>query len=558
MATSMANLTIFASLHRLHHPSALPQNLVRLAHLVLPGSGEQIMPRNLLEHRIRKVAEFLRNSQPLALYSSSPAVMPSPSLPHPLLRASRALSVTACFMLAGHLAAAPAAPNYEKEIKPLLKARCYACHGALKQKAGAAPRYGRRRCAKAATTGTCLRTGSCAASRTSQHHRPGRAHATRGRGSALSAEEIAKLNAWIDAGRPRLRTNSRSRIRAGTGPIRLRSPPASLRSTHCSPHASRRTRPASRSPMPRRRSGCAASISISSACRRRRRRSRRFSRTPRAPAMSSAWWIACSPRRNTASAGARHFMDIWRYCDWYGLGAQLRHSQKHIWHWRDWIVESLNADKGYDQMIVEMLAADETRAGGSRHPARDRLSRAQLLPLQSHHLAGRDDRAHQPRLPRRDDAVREVPRPQVRSHLAGRLLPHARDLRAACTCGSIRGPARPTSRRTACRASSICISTRRRIAIVRGDEKNEDKTNPLPPGVPGVLEFASFQPEKVKLPRDGVSSGAVALCLAGPTARSGTEYRVCQSRACRGKGGLRQVARSGGHRTQDGIETDDP
>ncbi|MCA9164637.1 MAG: DUF1553 domain-containing protein, partial [Planctomycetales bacterium] len=32
---------------------------------------------------------------------------------------------------------------------------------------------------------------------------------------------------------------------------------------------------------------------------------------------------------------------------------------KHIWHWRDWIIESLNADTGYDQMLREMLAADE-------------------------------------------------------------------------------------------------------------------------------------------------------------------------------------------------------
>ncbi|HEY1170689.1 MAG TPA: DUF1553 domain-containing protein [Verrucomicrobiae bacterium] len=55
----------------------------------------------------------------------------------------------------------------------------------------------------------------------------------------------------------------------------------------------------------------------------------------------------------------RHFMDIWRYSDWYGLGDQLRYSQKHIWHWRDWIVESLNKDKGYDRMVVEMLAGDE-------------------------------------------------------------------------------------------------------------------------------------------------------------------------------------------------------
>jgi hypothetical protein len=56
---------------------------------------------------------------------------------------------------------------------------------------------------------------------------------------------------------------------------------------------------------------------------------------------------------------ARHWMDIWRYSDWHGLGSQLRYSQKHIWRWRDWIVDSLNQDKGYDRMVLEMLAGDE-------------------------------------------------------------------------------------------------------------------------------------------------------------------------------------------------------
>lgn len=55
----------------------------------------------------------------------------------------------------------------------------------------------------------------------------------------------------------------------------------------------------------------------------------------------------------------RHWMDIWRYSDWYGLGAELRNSQKHLWHWRDWIIKSLNENKGYDQMVMEMLAGDE-------------------------------------------------------------------------------------------------------------------------------------------------------------------------------------------------------
>jgi hypothetical protein len=55
----------------------------------------------------------------------------------------------------------------------------------------------------------------------------------------------------------------------------------------------------------------------------------------------------------------RHWMDVWRYSDWYGLGDEVRYSHPHIWQWRDWIVASVNADKGYDRMIEEMLAGDE-------------------------------------------------------------------------------------------------------------------------------------------------------------------------------------------------------
>ena len=55
----------------------------------------------------------------------------------------------------------------------------------------------------------------------------------------------------------------------------------------------------------------------------------------------------------------RHWMDVWRYSDWYGLGEEARYSHPHIWQWRDWIVAALNADKGYDRMVVEMLAGDE-------------------------------------------------------------------------------------------------------------------------------------------------------------------------------------------------------
>jgi len=55
----------------------------------------------------------------------------------------------------------------------------------------------------------------------------------------------------------------------------------------------------------------------------------------------------------------RHWMDVWRYSDWYGYQKQLRNSSRHIWRWRDWIVESLNANQPYDEMVRQMLAADE-------------------------------------------------------------------------------------------------------------------------------------------------------------------------------------------------------
>ncbi|MFM8402748.1 MAG: DUF1549 domain-containing protein, partial [Pirellula sp.] len=62
---------------------------------------------------------------------------------------------------------------------------------------------------------------------------------------------------------------------------------------------------------------------------------------------------------------ARHWMDIWRYADWFGRRyvPDVWNSAPQIWRWRDWIVDSLNEDLGYDQMIGQMLAADEIKPG---------------------------------------------------------------------------------------------------------------------------------------------------------------------------------------------------
>ena len=61
----------------------------------------------------------------------------------------------------------------------------------------------------------------------------------------------------------------------------------------------------------------------------------------------------------------RHWLDIWRYSDWYGWRKQnqVRYSQRHIWRWRDWTIESVNENKPYARMIEEMLAGDEIAPG---------------------------------------------------------------------------------------------------------------------------------------------------------------------------------------------------
>src|SRR4029453_2787 len=49
----------------------------------------------------------------------------------------------------------------------------------------------------------------------------------------------------------------------------------------------------------------------------------------------------------------RHWMDVWRYSDWYGRRAvpDVLNSYAQIWRRRDWIVRSPNEDRGYAHMV---------------------------------------------------------------------------------------------------------------------------------------------------------------------------------------------------------------
>ena len=69
--------------------------------------------------------------------------------------------------------------------------------------------------------------------------------------------------------------------------------------------------------------------------------------------------LLADPRH--AERWARHWMDVWRYSDWYGRRTvpDVLNSYGQIWRWRDWIVRSLDRDRPYDDMVRLMLAADE-------------------------------------------------------------------------------------------------------------------------------------------------------------------------------------------------------
>ncbi len=200
----------------------------------------------------------------------------------------------------------------------------------------------------------------------------------------------------------------------------------------------------------------------------------------------------------------RHWMDVWRYSDWAGWGKQVRDSQPHIWHWRDWIVESLNRDKPYDRMIVEMLAADEAspddldalRATGYLARNFKLLSREKWMQDVVDHTgqaflgvtlgcARCHDHMYDPILQKDYYQVRAIFEPhQVRIDRVPGVLDTAKD-------GIPRAYDAQLDAKT--------------LLFVRGDDRNPTG-KPLAPGVPESLG-GSFDVKPVTLPLAAIGSG---------------------------------------------------
>ncbi|MDF1751776.1 MAG: PSD1 and planctomycete cytochrome C domain-containing protein [Verrucomicrobiales bacterium] len=259
--------------------------------------------------------------------------------------------IAACFLI---LILPSEAADYLKDIKPVLKERCYSCHGALKQKGNLRVDTAAQMLAAKVIVPDSAEQSELVRRVTSQdddERMPPEGH-------ALTDSQISRLREWIESGAPHPENEAvEDDPRSHWSFQPIAKPPV--------PQIEGITHPVDAFlAVKQQEKGVIVQPSPERSILLRRIYLDLTGLQPTRPQLDDerSWEtivdeLLASPQHG--ERWGRHWMDVWRYSDWYGLGKQLRYSQKHLWHWRDWIVESLNEDKGYDQMIHEMLAGDE-------------------------------------------------------------------------------------------------------------------------------------------------------------------------------------------------------
>ncbi len=259
--------------------------------------------------------------------------------------------------------------DYLRDIKPVLKARCFACHGSLKQRAklrldaAVLIRKGGRH-------GSALSPGDAENSLLIQRITEEReAMRMPPQGKPLSEKEIALFKAWVNAGAPapaKEKPEEDPRLHwAFRNPVRPSLPAAPGSAISHNPVdaflAAERTRRGVQASPPADRATLLRRVYLDLIGLPPTREQLRDFLADAAPDAyeKAVDQILASPQYG--ERWARHWMDVWRYSDWYGRRSvpDVMNSYPRIWRWRDWIVRSLNEDRGYDHMIVAMLAADE-------------------------------------------------------------------------------------------------------------------------------------------------------------------------------------------------------
>jgi mono/diheme cytochrome c family protein len=252
---------------------------------------------------------------------------------------------------AGGAAAVPV--EFARDVQPLLARRCYACHGPDTQEAGLRLDDRTTATAELDSGATAIVPGSIAASEIlaritavdPEIRMPPE-------GPRLSADEIATLTAWIEAGAEwqthwAFRRVERPPVPGGSGagnPIdAFIAAGLAARGLPRGPEADRATllRRATYSVtgLPPTEEAVAAFLADTTA---------------------EAWEkvvdrLLASP--HYGEHWARHWLDLVRYAETNSF--ERDGAKPHAWRYRDYVIRSLNDDKPYDRFVIEQLAGDE-------------------------------------------------------------------------------------------------------------------------------------------------------------------------------------------------------
>ena len=286
-----------------------------------------------------------------------------------MARATWAISV---YLLLTGVAQARQAVDYTRDIKPILKRHCYACHGALKQQGGLRLDTAAA-VIKGGESGAAVRRADSADSllirRVTTTDDALRMPQEQSR---LTAADVMLLKAWIDQGAvapaneippadPRQHWAFQPPAAVTLPRIDnrdwIRNPVDAFIAEQHQRRGLTPSRPATRHVLLRR-----LYLDVLGVPPSREERARFLQ-----DESADAYEQLVDRLLNSPGYGerwGRHWMDVWRYSDWYGRRRvpDVLNSYGQIWRWRDWIVRSVNEDKGYDRMLTEMLAADEVCA----------------------------------------------------------------------------------------------------------------------------------------------------------------------------------------------------
>ncbi len=251
---------------------------------------------------------------------------------------------------------------YLNEIKPLLRANCYACHGPLKQEAGLRLDSGRL-IRQGGDSGSVVDLDDVNNSLILQRiSAADEAERMPPEGDPLTARQISRLRGWIAGGAQwplGERAQQNPREHWAFQPIDEVSTPDSDNANPIDAFVRRRLKRESIDPAPP-----AAPYELV------RRMFLDLHGLPPTPAELQRWrtkitrdpgsvseladFLLSSPRYG--ERWAQHWLDVVRYADTHGF--EVNTARPHAWRYRDYVIQALNDDKPYDQFVFEQLAGD--------------------------------------------------------------------------------------------------------------------------------------------------------------------------------------------------------